>query len=235
MEIGPQNRPCHRFAGMQHVMMIVPIDADVNEAENVAQKFWHQGHQRIHGRAVRDLELQHHDGDDDGDDAVAECFESAVAHSSDSVKLNCESTASIRENSMRGLLILGLAVSSGAWAASASPVPPPQDRRPRPRHAEDPGGDQHHSCARFHGSRKGHPGLGFDRGVSVRRRGTAGAARSPDQGQRRGSLPRQTLGRRRVVPGSPRRRGGQTRRLVGRPVQIDRTRMDGSMAAVRST
>ncbi|MGC2031736.1 MAG: M20/M25/M40 family metallo-hydrolase [Steroidobacteraceae bacterium] len=29
---------------------------------------------------------------------------------------------------MRGLLILGLAVSSGAWAASASLVPPPQDR-----------------------------------------------------------------------------------------------------------
>src|SRR5580704_11377518 len=29
---------------------------------------------------------------------------------------------------MRGLLILGLAVSSGAWAASASPVPPAQDR-----------------------------------------------------------------------------------------------------------
>ncbi|HEY4971757.1 MAG TPA: M20/M25/M40 family metallo-hydrolase [Steroidobacteraceae bacterium] len=29
---------------------------------------------------------------------------------------------------MRGLLILGLAVSSGAWAASASMVPPPQDR-----------------------------------------------------------------------------------------------------------
>jgi len=30
--------------------------------------------------AVRDFEFQHHDGNDDGDDAVAEGFESVLAH-----------------------------------------------------------------------------------------------------------------------------------------------------------
>jgi hypothetical protein len=29
---------------------------------------------------VRNLQLQHHDGDDDGDDAVAEGFQSTFAH-----------------------------------------------------------------------------------------------------------------------------------------------------------
>jgi hypothetical protein len=29
---------------------------------------------------VRDFEFQHHDGDDDGDDAVAEGFQSSFAH-----------------------------------------------------------------------------------------------------------------------------------------------------------
>src|ERR1700719_1214951 len=84
----------------------------------------------------------------------------------------------------------------------------------RPRHAEEPGGDQHHSYPRFHGSRESHPGVVVERRLCGRRRGFHRAVRSPDEGQRRGSLPRQTPGRSRLVPGSPRRGGSESRGLV---------------------
>ncbi|HWX27017.1 MAG TPA: hypothetical protein VNZ53_06210 [Steroidobacteraceae bacterium] len=63
------------------MVVIVPIDADVDEAQYVTQEVGDQGCERIDVGAARHLELQHHDGDDDGDDAIAEGFESAAVHS----------------------------------------------------------------------------------------------------------------------------------------------------------
>jgi len=56
------------------------IDADVNEAEHVAPE---DGQQRPQGRKrglVRHLQFEHHDGDDDRDDAIAEGFEPVGLH-----------------------------------------------------------------------------------------------------------------------------------------------------------
>jgi len=61
-------------------MMIVPVDADINEAQYVSQE---NGHERLEDgpiRSVRDLQLQHHDRDDDGEYTVAEGFEAIAFH-----------------------------------------------------------------------------------------------------------------------------------------------------------
>jgi len=56
------------------ILELVPINPDVDEAEHVAHEHWPQRDQRAEIGVVRDFEFQHHDGDDDGDDAVAEGF-----------------------------------------------------------------------------------------------------------------------------------------------------------------
>jgi len=54
------------------LLELVPVDAHVDETEHVAHEHRPQRDQRAEIGGVRDLKFQHHDGDDDGDDAVAE-------------------------------------------------------------------------------------------------------------------------------------------------------------------
>ena len=61
-------------------MVVVPINADVGEAQNVAQEHRQQRLQRCPVRPLRHFHFQHHNGDDDGDDAVAEGFEAIRFH-----------------------------------------------------------------------------------------------------------------------------------------------------------
>src|SRR6185312_3433867 len=60
--------------------MVVPVDADIEEAEQVHQQGGYHGFERLEATAVGHFELQHHDGDDDGDHAVTECLESTFVH-----------------------------------------------------------------------------------------------------------------------------------------------------------
>ena len=60
--------------------MIVPVDADVDKAQHVAQENGKQRLQRFEIVAVRDLQLQHHDGDDDREHTIAEGFEPVLFH-----------------------------------------------------------------------------------------------------------------------------------------------------------
>src|SRR3982751_5528313 len=80
MQVCPQDAAGYARAGMEHMVMIVPVDPDVNEAEDVAHE--HRGQRREHTQAVavRNLQLEHHDRDDDCDHAIAECFEPVLAH-----------------------------------------------------------------------------------------------------------------------------------------------------------
>src|SRR5512146_1617852 len=81
MQVGPKYRPRYLVARMQHMVVVVPIDANVNEAQHVAQEYRDQWHESIDALAAGHLQLQHHAGDDDGDHAIAERFEPAFAHS----------------------------------------------------------------------------------------------------------------------------------------------------------
>jgi hypothetical protein len=65
VQIGPEDTPAHPLGNMEHVVMVVSVDAEVDEAEHVAQEHRPQRPQGGEIGAVRHLHLQHHDGDDD--------------------------------------------------------------------------------------------------------------------------------------------------------------------------
>src|SRR5215831_1441421 len=65
---------------MKHVMVVIPIDTQVDEAQHVAQEYGDHWHQSLDALAVGHLHLQHHDGDEDGDHAITERFKPILSH-----------------------------------------------------------------------------------------------------------------------------------------------------------
>ena len=61
-------------------MVVVPVDAEIDEAQQITQELRHQRFQRGEFDTVRHFQFQHHDGDDDGEHAVAEGFEPVLLH-----------------------------------------------------------------------------------------------------------------------------------------------------------
>ena len=73
-------RAIDAFCGVQHVVMIIPKDADIDVTQRVSQEHRCAGGQRGKAGVLRRFHLQHHNGDDDGDYAVGESFEPSRIH-----------------------------------------------------------------------------------------------------------------------------------------------------------
>jgi hypothetical protein len=80
MEVSPEDWSGNAFGSVQEMMMVVPVNADINEAEDVAQENRNRGPKRFERRARRHPEVEDHDRDDDREDAVAESFETPFVH-----------------------------------------------------------------------------------------------------------------------------------------------------------
>jgi hypothetical protein len=80
VEVRPQDLAVDPVAGVEHVMVVVPVDAQEEEAQHVAQEDREQRPEREEVRAVRHLQLQDHDRDQDGDHPVAERLHASLGH-----------------------------------------------------------------------------------------------------------------------------------------------------------
>src|SRR5215831_10350965 len=80
MQIRPEHQPRDGMRRLQHVVVVIPIDTQVDEAQHVAQEDGDHGPQRLDALAVGHLHLQHHDGDEDGDYAITERFQPILSH-----------------------------------------------------------------------------------------------------------------------------------------------------------
>src|SRR5258706_3876110 len=80
MQVRPQYPTRHPVGEIEHVMMIVPVDGEDDEAEYVGEKYRKESRQRRQVGAMRHLKLQHHDRDQDRDHSMTERAQSLIAH-----------------------------------------------------------------------------------------------------------------------------------------------------------
>jgi len=80
VQVRPENGTGHLVRGVEHVVVVVPVDADVDEAQHVREEHRHERRQCVNVLAVRRMQLEHHDRDDHGNHPVAECLEAPLVH-----------------------------------------------------------------------------------------------------------------------------------------------------------
>jgi hypothetical protein len=67
---------------MQEMVMVVPVDPDVDKTHHIACEDGYQWSQSSQACVMRSAQLEHHNGDDDGDNAITERFHAASGHES---------------------------------------------------------------------------------------------------------------------------------------------------------
>jgi hypothetical protein len=57
---------------MKQMVMIVPINTNVNKTQDIADNLWQQGFQRSKSIAFRWPQFKNHNGNDDGKNSITE-------------------------------------------------------------------------------------------------------------------------------------------------------------------
>src|SRR6267378_6789171 len=80
MQVRPEYSAADLLGDLEQMMMVVPINTEINETEDVTQQYRQDRFQRGKFNRMRYLQFQHHNRDDDGKDTVAEGFKSGCFH-----------------------------------------------------------------------------------------------------------------------------------------------------------
>src|SRR5207302_4685653 len=80
IDVCPKNDRIDAGHQVNEIMMIDPVDSDDDEAQDIGKKGWPHLRQGSWRRIVRRLQLQNHDGNENGDNAIAECFDPVRFH-----------------------------------------------------------------------------------------------------------------------------------------------------------
>src|SRR5690242_970937 len=73
MEVSPENCSVYRPHGVQHVVVIAPVNTYVNEAQDITEKYGAKSPQRAESVCMGHPHFQYHNSNDDGYNAIAEC------------------------------------------------------------------------------------------------------------------------------------------------------------------
>ncbi len=74
-EVGVEDTLVGLFGAVDEVVVVDPVNADESEGDEIEGQGGENGAEAGEAFLVGNLELEHHDGDDDGDDSVGEGFE----------------------------------------------------------------------------------------------------------------------------------------------------------------
>ena len=77
-QVGVEDQLVGLFGAVDEVVMIDPVDADEGKGDEIEAQRGENGAEAGEAVLVGDLQLEHHDGDDDGDDSVGEGFEAGL-------------------------------------------------------------------------------------------------------------------------------------------------------------
>ena len=80
MHIRPEDTSIDVVGDVEQMVVIVPVDPDVDEAEDVREEERENREECREIIAMRDTKLEHHDGDENGNHAVAEGLEAGGFH-----------------------------------------------------------------------------------------------------------------------------------------------------------
>src|SRR5258708_12451488 len=65
---------------MNHVMVVIPRNTDEDKDQQVAREYRNEWINCSEVLSLRHLQLEHHDGDNDGNHAIAERFQARFSH-----------------------------------------------------------------------------------------------------------------------------------------------------------
>jgi hypothetical protein len=74
-EVGVEDTLVSLFGAVDEVVMVDPVNANESKGDEIEAEGGENGAEAGETVLVGNLELEHHNGDDDGDDSVGECFE----------------------------------------------------------------------------------------------------------------------------------------------------------------
>src|ERR1700734_2034381 len=80
VEIGPEDRTVDALRGIKHVMMIVPVNADIHKAQKIAYKDRQHRQQIMDIISMRNMQFQDHDRNDDRKYAIAKSLQTSLFH-----------------------------------------------------------------------------------------------------------------------------------------------------------
>ena len=74
MNVCPQNRSGNVFHRMKQMMMVIPVNGNIDKTDDITDKLRGKIPQRLPVGTMGNFQFQHHDGNDNGNHSIAESF-----------------------------------------------------------------------------------------------------------------------------------------------------------------
>src|SRR6185312_1041713 len=80
VQVRPKHGAVYPLDRLKEVVVVAPVNPEIDETQHVAEKYRKPSQQTCRVTACRQSQFQHHDGDGNGDDAIAESCQPSRSH-----------------------------------------------------------------------------------------------------------------------------------------------------------